>query len=124
MKRSADVPAKLVAAMGAVLLAAGCGSSSYRTCETRLGMRRPDSECVANGGGATAEPHWVYHRSSSSYGRTGGYFPVFGGGGGTTGRVGTSPSTAPSSAPSSGGVSRGGFGGSASGSGSFGGFGS
>ena len=122
MKRSADVPAKLVAAMGAVLLAAGCGSGSYRTCETRLGLRRPDSECVANGGGPTAEPHWVYSRSSSGYGRTGGYVPIFSGSRGT---VGSSPSTAPSTgAPSSGGVSRGGFGGSASGSGSFGGFGS
>ncbi|MBX3112726.1 MAG: hypothetical protein KF857_12050 [Fimbriimonadaceae bacterium] len=120
MKRSREVPAKLVAAMGAALLAAGCGSGSTRVCESRLGVRRPDSECVANGGGPTAEPHWVYHRSSSS--RVGGYFPVFGGSRGTAGAgPSTAPSASPSSAPRSGGVTRGGFGGSASGWGGFGG---
>ncbi|MBS1709715.1 MAG: hypothetical protein JSS65_13465 [Armatimonadetes bacterium] len=89
MKKSADVPAKLVAAVGAALMASGCGSSSYRTCEDRLGMKRPDAECIANGGGLTANPHWVTHRSSTSYGGTGFYGGTSRGGFGTTGSSGS-----------------------------------
>jgi hypothetical protein len=120
MKKSAHVPAILVASLAASILSAGCssGPKEVRRCVDDKGVVLSDAECEkldnrAAGrpiGGYHAYPHWVY-------GGSGGSTP----GSRAMGFKSTPTEGAHIVSPAGRTISRGGFGGSSRGGGGFGG---
>jgi hypothetical protein len=121
MKKSAHVPAILVASLAASILSGGCSSGprEVRRCVDDKGVVLSDAECeklenrTGSGGyvgGYRGYPHWVY-------GGSGGNTP----GSRAMGFRSTPTEGAHVVSPSGRTISRGGFGGSSRGGGGFGG---